>query len=106
MPPRSGFLIAAYLVEEFDYSADMAVDCFRKAREPGIYKEGYLKVPTAQITLLSQLTLLSQTTLLSQLTLNSEHKLHPTRCRTFTSDMRTRRTLLQPRSFLTGASRR
>lgn len=40
---RSGFLIAAYLVEEFDNSADMAVDCFRKAREPGIYKEGYLK---------------------------------------------------------------
>ena len=37
-------------MEEFDNSADMAVDCFRKAREPGIYKEGYLKVATGQLS--------------------------------------------------------
>jgi len=40
---RTGFLIAAYLVEEFDWSIDMAVAAFTKAREPGIYKEDYLK---------------------------------------------------------------
>lgn len=40
---RSGFLIAAYLVEEFDWSVDMAVAAFAKSREPGIYKADYLK---------------------------------------------------------------
>lgn len=40
---RSGFLISAYLVEEFDWSIDMAVNEFSSAREPGIYKESYLK---------------------------------------------------------------
>lgn len=40
---RTGFLISAYLVEEFDWAIDMAVAEFTKVREPGIYKESYLK---------------------------------------------------------------
>lgn len=40
---RSGFLISAFLVEEFDWSIDIAVNEFTSAREPGIYKESYLK---------------------------------------------------------------
>jgi len=40
---RTGYLISAYLVEEFDWSIDMAVAEFTKVREPGIYKESYLK---------------------------------------------------------------
>jgi len=40
---RTGFLISAYMIEEFDWSVDMAVNSFTTAREPGIYKESYLK---------------------------------------------------------------
>jgi len=40
---RSGFLISSYLIEQFDWSVDMAVNEFIKARPPGIYKEDYLK---------------------------------------------------------------
>ena len=35
---RTGFLISAFMVEEFDWSIDMAVNSFTAAREPGIYK--------------------------------------------------------------------
>ena len=31
------------MIEEFDWSVDMAVNSFTTAREPGIYKESYLK---------------------------------------------------------------
>jgi len=40
---RTGFLLCAYLVEEFDWDINMAVQEFTKVREPGIYKESYLK---------------------------------------------------------------
>jgi len=40
---RSGFLISAYMVEEFDWSVDMALSEFTKARVPGIYKEDYIQ---------------------------------------------------------------
>lgn len=40
---RSGFLISAFLIEEHDWSVDMAVNEFVKAREPGIYKGDYLR---------------------------------------------------------------
>jgi len=40
---RTGFLISSFLVEEFDWSVDIAINDFRQAREPGIYKEDYLK---------------------------------------------------------------
>lgn len=40
---RTGYLISAYMIEEFDWSVDMAVNSFTTAREPGIYKESYLK---------------------------------------------------------------
>ena len=40
---RSGFLISAFLIEEHDWSVDMAINEFVKAREPGIYKEDYLR---------------------------------------------------------------
>ena len=40
---RTGFLITAFMIEEFDWSVDMAVNSFTAAREPGIYKESYLK---------------------------------------------------------------
>ena len=40
---RTGYLISAYMIEEFDWSVDMAVNSFTAAREPGIYKESYLK---------------------------------------------------------------
>jgi len=40
---RTGYLISAYLVEEFDWAIDMAVAEFTKVREPGIYKESYLR---------------------------------------------------------------
>ncbi|KAL3313702.1 hypothetical protein Ciccas_007691 [Cichlidogyrus casuarinus] len=39
---RTGFLIVAYLVNEFDYSVDAAVQMFADARPPGIYKQDYL----------------------------------------------------------------
>lgn len=40
---RTGFLICAFLVEQFDYSVDAAVDIFARARPPGIYKGDYLR---------------------------------------------------------------
>ena len=40
---RTGFLISAFMIEEHDWSVDAAVQEFRSARAPGIYKEGYLK---------------------------------------------------------------
>lgn len=40
---RTGFLIAAYLIEQFDYSVESAVREFAKARPPGIYKEAYIR---------------------------------------------------------------
>lgn len=39
---RTGFLICSYLVEELDYSVDMAISMFARARPPGIYKQEYL----------------------------------------------------------------
>ncbi|XP_070533802.1 mRNA-capping enzyme-like isoform X2 [Ptychodera flava] len=39
---RTGFLIAAYLVEKFDWSIEAAVAVFAKARSPGIYKGHYI----------------------------------------------------------------
>ncbi|XP_077869610.1 mRNA-capping enzyme-like [Saccoglossus kowalevskii] len=39
---RSGFLIAAYLVEKLDWSIDAAVVSFTQARPPGIYKAHYI----------------------------------------------------------------
>ncbi|ESO07460.1 hypothetical protein HELRODRAFT_92373 [Helobdella robusta] len=39
---RSGFLLASYLVRELDWSVEMALDIFREARPPGIYKQDYL----------------------------------------------------------------
>jgi len=40
---RTGFLISSYLIEEFDWSPEMAVAAFVKVRQPGIYKGDYLK---------------------------------------------------------------
>ncbi|XP_074655994.1 mRNA-capping enzyme-like [Tubulanus polymorphus] len=40
---RTGFLIVAYLVEKQNWSVDAAVDMYRKARPPGIYKQDYLE---------------------------------------------------------------
>ncbi|KAF8567375.1 hypothetical protein P879_06308 [Paragonimus westermani] len=40
---RTGFLIAAYLIEELNYGADIAVQIFADARPPGIYKADYLE---------------------------------------------------------------
>ncbi|XP_043219456.1 mRNA-capping enzyme-like isoform X1 [Amphibalanus amphitrite] len=39
---RSGFLIAAFLVENGDWSIEAAVDAFARARPPGIYKKDYI----------------------------------------------------------------
>ena len=40
---RTGFLICAFLIEELEWSVDMAVNSFTAARAPGINKEDYLK---------------------------------------------------------------
>jgi len=40
---RTGYMISAFMIEEHDWSVDIAVNSFTKAREPGIYKESYLK---------------------------------------------------------------
>ena len=40
---RTGFLISAFMIEEHDWSVDAAVQEFRSAREPGIYKGDYLR---------------------------------------------------------------
>nr|VZI50502.1 unnamed protein product [Spirometra erinaceieuropaei] len=40
---RTGFLIAAYLVEERNFSLECALQLFAEARPPGIYKADYLK---------------------------------------------------------------
>merc|ERR1719509_476252 len=40
---RTGFLISCFLIEEHDWSVDAAVQAFRAARQPGIYKADYLK---------------------------------------------------------------
>lgn len=40
---RTGFLISAFMIEEHDWSVDAAVQEFRSARAPGIYKGDYLK---------------------------------------------------------------
>lgn len=40
---RTGFLIAAFLIEQFDYSVESAVREFAKVRPPGIYKEAYIR---------------------------------------------------------------
>lgn len=39
---RTGFLIAAYLVEKNDFSVDAAIQAFAQARPPGIYKQEYI----------------------------------------------------------------
>ena len=39
---RTGFLICAYLIESNDWSLEAALNEFRTAREPGIYKQDYL----------------------------------------------------------------
>ena len=40
---RTGFLISAFMIEEHDWSVDAAVQEFRSARAPGIYKGDYLR---------------------------------------------------------------
>ena len=40
---RTGFLISAFMIEEHDWSVDIAVQEFRQARAPGIYKGDYLR---------------------------------------------------------------
>lgn len=40
---RTGFLIAAYMVEKMDCSVEAAIGAFAKARPPGIYKSEYIK---------------------------------------------------------------
>ncbi|PAV67098.1 hypothetical protein WR25_24634 isoform B [Diploscapter pachys] len=39
---RTGFLIAAYFVEQMGFAADAAVGLFAAARQPGIYKQDYI----------------------------------------------------------------
>lgn len=39
---RTGFLIAAYLVEKYDYDIAAAIQTFASARPPGIYKQDYI----------------------------------------------------------------
>ena len=39
---RTGFLISAYLIEQFDWSVDAAYMAFRDQRPPGMYKEEYI----------------------------------------------------------------
>ena len=36
-------MISAFMIEEFEWSVDMAVNSFAGARDPGIYKEDYLR---------------------------------------------------------------
>ena len=36
---RTGFLIAAFLIQTEDWSPEAAVEAFAKSRPPGIYKE-------------------------------------------------------------------
>ncbi|XP_013107961.1 mRNA-capping enzyme [Stomoxys calcitrans] len=40
---RTGFLIASYLVERFDFSVEAALATFAKFRPPGIYKADYIR---------------------------------------------------------------
>lgn len=40
---RTGFLIAAYMVERMDCSVEAAILAFAQARPPGIYKDDYIK---------------------------------------------------------------
>jgi len=40
---RTGYMICSYLVEEYGSSIEAAVDTFVAARQPGIYKEHYLR---------------------------------------------------------------
>lgn len=40
---RTGFLIAAYLVEKMSWSIEAAVQMFSQSRPPGIYKQDYLQ---------------------------------------------------------------
>ena len=42
MNKGTGFLICAYLVEKYDFSIEAAVNCFSRARQPGIYKQDYI----------------------------------------------------------------
>ena len=37
---RTGFLIAAFLIQTEDWSPEAAVEAFAKSRPPGIYKAG------------------------------------------------------------------
>jgi mRNA-capping enzyme len=39
---RTGFLLAAYLVEKYDYDIAAAIQTFASARPPGIYKQHYI----------------------------------------------------------------
>ncbi|KAH7730826.1 mRNA capping enzyme domain-containing protein [Aphelenchoides avenae] len=39
---RTGFLVIYYLVEEYGYALEMAVEEFKKCRHDGIYKQDYL----------------------------------------------------------------
>ncbi|XP_072936769.1 mRNA-capping enzyme [Epargyreus clarus] len=40
---RTGFLLTSYMVEELDWSLEAALNEFAKKREPGIYKDDYLR---------------------------------------------------------------
>lgn len=40
---RTGFLIISYLVEQFSWELQAAIQCFAQARSPGIYKQDYLQ---------------------------------------------------------------
>ena len=39
---RTGYLISAFLIEQYDWSADLAYMAFRDMRPPGMYKEEYI----------------------------------------------------------------
>ena len=39
---RTGYLISAFLIEQYDFSADFAYMAFRDMRPPGMYKEEYI----------------------------------------------------------------
>lgn len=40
---RTGFLISSYFIIKEDWGVDLAINMFAKAREPGIYKEDYIR---------------------------------------------------------------
>ena len=39
---RTGFLICSFLIEDYGFATEAAIDEFSRSRPPGIYKQGYL----------------------------------------------------------------